>query len=125
VSQDIGNVGSPGSATFDPGTSSYAINASGSDIWDVSDSFRYSLQAALGDGEIVARWISINNPDYWTKAGIMIRADTSAGAANAFMLETGPGHDEPVLPVAPEWRGRHERLRQPPGRRRWNGPRSG
>src|SRR5262249_31010359 len=45
---------------------------------------------------------SLNNPDFWTKAGVMIRQDTSAGAANAFMLETGPnfGHNEPVF----QWR---------------------
>jgi hypothetical protein len=100
VSQDIGAVGSPGSASFDPGTSAYAINASGSDIWDVSDSFRYTYKPLSGDGEIVARVVSINNPDYWTKAGVMIRADTTPGSPNAFMLETGPGHDEPVF----QWR---------------------
>jgi hypothetical protein len=100
VSQDIGAVGSPGSATFDPGASSYAITASGSDIWDVSDSFRYTYKPLSGDGEIIARVVSIQNPDYWTKAGVMIRADTTPGSPNAFMLETGPGHDEPVF----QWR---------------------
>jgi hypothetical protein len=105
VSQDIGSVGSPGSATFDPGTGAYTVNASGSDIWDVSDSFRYTYKPLSGDGEIVARVVNINNTDYWTKAGIMIRADTSAGAANAFMLETGPGHDEPIFQWRPDGGG--------------------
>src|SRR5439155_22134034 len=44
----------------------------------------------------------IQNPDFWTKAGVMIRGDTSPGAANAFMLETGPNfnHNEPIF----QWR---------------------
>jgi hypothetical protein len=99
VSQDIGAVGSPGSATFDS-KGAYTVHASGSDIWDVADSFNYVYKPLSGDGEIIARAVNINNPDYWTKAGIMIRQDTSPGAPNAFMLETGPGHDEPVF----QWR---------------------
>jgi hypothetical protein len=100
VSQDIGAVGFPGSATFASGTGAYTVNASGSDIWDVADSFNFVYKPLSGDGEIVARAVSINNPDYWTKAGIMIRQDTTPGAPDAFMLETGPGHDEPVF----QWR---------------------
>jgi hypothetical protein len=102
VSQDIGAVGFPGTATFDPGTGAYTVNASGSDIWDVADSFNFVYKPLSGDGEIVARVVSLNNPDFWTKAGVMIRADTSAGSADAFMLETGPnfGHNEPVF----QWR---------------------
>src|SRR5262249_29569049 len=55
-----------------------------------------------GEGEIVARVASSNNPDFWTKAGVMIRESTAATARNAFMLETGPnfGHNEPVF----QWR---------------------
>jgi hypothetical protein len=101
VSQDVGNVGFPGSATFD-GTGTYTVNASGSDIWDVADSFNFVYKPLSGDGEIVARVVSLNNPDFWTKAGVMIRGDTSPGSADAFMLETGPnfGHNEPVF----QWR---------------------
>jgi hypothetical protein len=101
VGQDIGNVGSPGTATFD-GVGTYSVNGSGSDIWDVADSFQYVYKPLAGDGEIVARLVNLNNPDFWTKAGVMIRANTSAGAPNAFMLETGPnfGHNEPVF----QWR---------------------
>jgi hypothetical protein len=100
IAQDVGNVALPGSATFDSTAGKYTMNASGSDIWDVSDSFQYLYEPLSGDGEIVARVVIINNPDYWTKAGVMIRADTTPGAADAFMLETGPGHDEPVF----QWR---------------------
>jgi hypothetical protein len=102
LSQDIGAVGFPGSATFDPGTGAYTVNASGSDIWDVADSFNFVYKPLSGDGEIVARVVSIQNPDFWTKAGVMIRGNTSAGAPDAFMLETGPNfnHNEPIF----QWR---------------------
>jgi hypothetical protein len=101
VGTDVGAVGLPGSASFD-GIGTYSVNGSGSDIWDVADSFQFVYEPLSGDGEIVARVVSLNNPDFWTKAGVMIRADTSAGSPNAFMLETGPnfGHNEPVF----QWR---------------------
>jgi hypothetical protein len=99
VGQDIGNVSSPAVRLT---VWAYSVTASGSDIWDTADSFQYVYKPLAGDGEIVARVVSLNNPDFWTKAGVMIRADTSAGSANAFMLETGPnfGHNEPVF----QWR---------------------
>jgi hypothetical protein len=101
VGQDVGAVGLPGSASFD-GIGTYTVNGSGSDIWDVADSFQFVYKPLSGDGEIVARVASLNNPDFWTKAGVMIRQDTSPGSPNAFMLETGPnfGHNEPVF----QWR---------------------
>jgi hypothetical protein len=121
VGQDIGAVGSAGNATFD-GTGTYTVNASGSDIWDVADSFQYVYEPLSGDGEIVARAVSINNPDYWTKAGLMIRADTTPGAPDAFMLETGPGHDEPVFQWRPNANGGTNDSDNHPGGDVGNGP---
>jgi hypothetical protein len=105
VAQDIGTPGNPGTAgtaTFDQGTGAYAVSASGSDIWDVADHMQFVYKPLSGDGEIVARVVSIMNPDFWTKAGVMIRQDTTAGAQDAFMLETGPtfNHNEPIF----QWR---------------------
>jgi hypothetical protein len=105
VSQDVGTPGDPGTAgtaTFDPGTGAYAVSASGSDIWSTDDHMQFVYEPLSGDGEIVARVVSIQNPDYWTKAGVMIRGDTSSSAADAFMLETGPNfnHNEPIF----QWR---------------------
>src|SRR5262249_19561175 len=106
VGQDIGAVGLPGSATFD-GLGTYTVNASGSDIWDVADSMQFVYEPLSGDGEIVARVDSLNNPDFWTKAGVMIRESTDPGARNAFMLESGPsvGHNEPVFQWRPDTGG--------------------
>src|SRR5207248_5916901 len=97
--QDIGQVAAPGGATFDQ-TGAYTVRASGSDIWDTSDSFQYVYKPLVGDGEIVARVVSVGNTDFWAKAGVMIREGLAADSKDAFMLETPGGHDEPVF----QWR---------------------
>jgi hypothetical protein len=99
ISQDIGDVGMPGSATFDP-SGTYTVTGSGSDIWDVADSFHYLYEPLSGDGQIVARIVDVGQTDFWTKAGVMIRDSLDPGAADAFMLETPSPHNEPVF----QWR---------------------
>ena len=44
-----------------------------------------------GDCTIIARVVSVQNIDPWSKAGVMIRASLDAGAANAFIAVT-PGN---------------------------------
>jgi hypothetical protein len=99
--------GTPGTATFDSATNSYTLTASGSDIWDDGDRFHYLYKPMNGDGEIIARVVNINNTDFWSKGGIMIRDTLNANSMNAFMFETGPNniggagaHNEPVF----QWR---------------------
>jgi hypothetical protein len=100
--QDLGTPGNPspaGNTTFSNGA--YTLTASGSDIWDSADHFQYAYETLTGDGEIIARLVSANAPDFWTKAGLMIRTDLSAASANVFMADTpNSGHQEPVL----QWR---------------------
>jgi hypothetical protein len=100
---DIGTPGDPsqpGSATFNPNLNggTYTLTASGSDIWGTADHMQYVYMPLVGDGTIVARLDSASAPDYWTKAGLMIRDSLTAGAANDFMLDTpNPSHQEPVM----------------------------
>jgi hypothetical protein len=105
--RDIGTPGDPaipGSATFASGApGTYAINASGSDIWDVADHFHYVYQPLVGDGEIVARVVSINPGGVFTKAGVMIRESLAANATKAFTLEFPSTHNPPYQPVF-NWR---------------------
>jgi hypothetical protein len=100
--QDIGVPGNPapaGNTTFSNGV--YTLTASGDDIWDSADRFQYAYETLTGDGEIIARLVSANAPDFWTKAGVMIRADLSASSPNDIMLDTpNAGHQEPVM----QWR---------------------
>jgi hypothetical protein len=100
--QDVGtpgNPGTPGNATFAGGV--YTLTASGSDIWDTADHFHYAYRPMTGDGEVVARVVMESHADFWTKAGLMIRDNLTAGSPNAFMFETpSPDHEEPVF----QWR---------------------
>jgi hypothetical protein len=97
--QDIGTAGDPaipGSATFANGV--YTLKASGSDIWNQADHFQYLYRPFLGDGEIIARVVTVGHADYWTKAGVMFREALAAGAKNAFMFETPPpDHSTPIF----------------------------
>ncbi len=87
--QDIGTAGNPsiaGSATFSNGV--YTLTASGSDIWDTADHMQYLYASLSGDGQIIARVLSLTpgvNDD--AKAGVMFRDSLAAGAANAFMMQ--------------------------------------
>jgi hypothetical protein len=97
--QDIGNTAAVGGASFANGT--YTLQGSGGDIWGVNDQFQYVYKTLTGDGEIVARAVTIGNTDFWAKGGVMIREGLDSNSKNAFMLETpSPDHEEPVF----QWR---------------------
>jgi hypothetical protein len=99
--QDIGNTTAVGNATFDSGSGTYTLNASGGDIWNVNDQFQYVYKPLTGDGEIVVRALNIQNTDFWAKGGVMIRESLDSNSKNAFMFETSsPDHEEPVF----QWR---------------------
>ena len=86
---DIGNVGVSGQATFLAGR--YNLIASGNDIWENADSFHFASKALAGDGQIVARVISVQYTDPWAKAGVMLRENLSPGSRYVFLGFTGQG----------------------------------
>jgi len=90
TTQDVGAVGRAGAATFDATTSTFSVSGAGADIWGTADAFRYVDQPLVGDGEIVARVVSVQNTNAWVKAGVMVRADLTPGSAQATMMVT-PG----------------------------------
>jgi len=84
-----GDVGAPaiaGSTTHNSGV--FRVDASGRDIWEASDQFRFVYQAATGDVEITARIASLTNTDPWTKVGVMIRESLTADSRHAMMANT-------------------------------------
>ena len=85
----VGPVALPGASTFDGAT--WTLQASGSDVWDASDAFRYTYRPLAGNGSIVARVASLAGPHPWSKAGVMIRQNTTASAAHAFLF-VSPDH---------------------------------
>ncbi len=86
---DIGDVGLPGETTFLNGN--FHLLASGGDIWENADTFRFAYKPLAGDGEIVARVAAFQYTDPWAKAGVMLRENISAGSKYAFAAFTGQG----------------------------------
>jgi uncharacterized repeat protein (TIGR03806 family) len=86
---DIGDVGLPGETSFLNGN--FHLLASGSDIWENADAFRFAFKPLVGDGQIIARVASFQYTDPWAKAGVMLRENVSAGAKYAFVGFTGQG----------------------------------
>jgi len=86
---DIGDVGIPGEASYLRGQ--FNLIATGSDIWDVADSFHYASKPWTGDGQLIARVVSLQYTDPWAKAGIMFRESNAPGAKYAFVGFTGQG----------------------------------
>jgi regulation of enolase protein 1 (concanavalin A-like superfamily) len=82
--QDIGSPGAAGSHSVSG--SSATVTGSGADIFGAADAFHFAYQPFSGDGQIVARILSIDNTSGWAKAGVMFRNDTSASSAHVFMM---------------------------------------
>ncbi|MHC4742660.1 MAG: lamin tail domain-containing protein, partial [Planctomycetota bacterium] len=87
--RDIGAVGAPGSVETTGDT--YTIRASGNDIWGTADEFHYMYMPMTGDGELIARVVSVQNTNSWAKAGVMIRGTLDASSAFAMIIAT-PGN---------------------------------
>jgi len=73
-----------------PTADSMIMSASGRDIWDTSDEFRYAYKSLSGNGSITARVDSIVNTNGWAKGGVMIRETLDANARFAYVVVT-PG----------------------------------
>src|SRR4029453_9927634 len=86
--QDIGPVGLPGGGTYDGATGTFTEQGSGADIDGQSDSFHFIYQALNGDGELIARVMSIGNTNPWAKAGVMIRETLTPTSKHAMMVLT-------------------------------------
>jgi len=67
---------------------SVAMSASGTDIWDSADEFRYAYKRLNGNGSIVARVDSLVRTDGWAKAGVMIRETLDSNAKHVSAVLT-------------------------------------
>jgi len=59
--------------TFYEGPGTYLVNASGYDIWNANDGFRFIYVPLTNNVDVVVQVPFINNEDNWSKAGLMIR----------------------------------------------------
>ncbi len=88
TSADIGTVGIEGSVQcYDDG---FDLSASGSDIWNTSDSFHYLYSQKQDDFEMTVKVDSLTKTHAWARAGLMIRATDSPFSAHVLLAIT-PG----------------------------------
>ena len=85
----VGDASPAGSTTVSG--DAFTVSASGADVQDVADAFRFVDRPAEGNVTITARVASLAGTNAWAKAGVMIRAGLGADAPNAFLAVT-PGH---------------------------------
>src|SRR2546423_5105439 len=78
--QDIGAVETKGSAAFDKNV--FTLKGT-QDTWGTNDGFHFAWQPWRGDGEIVARVLSVENTFNHAKAGVMFRESLAANAKHA------------------------------------------
>ena len=86
--QDIGDVLTAGEASYTTNGAIFNVAGAGDDIWGTADSFHYAYQNVNGNCEITARVLSVMDTFPWAKAGLMIRANLTPGAPNAFVALT-------------------------------------
>jgi hypothetical protein len=86
VDRDIGAVGRPGSSSQNGG--SFTVVGAGADLYNTADAFHYLFQTVTGDATIVARVVSIENVQVFTKATVMMRDGLAADASNVVALTT-------------------------------------
>ncbi|MFP4055829.1 MAG: PA14 domain-containing protein [Candidatus Brocadiia bacterium] len=59
----------------------------GADLWGNSDGFHYAYMPAAGDFDVSIHLTDlVRAPDYWTKAGLMLREELTADSANELAM---------------------------------------
>ncbi|MGD0814873.1 MAG: cellulase family glycosylhydrolase [Verrucomicrobiota bacterium] len=86
---DIGSPGLAGSATYTNGL--WTVTGGGADIWGAADQFNFASTNFTGDGAMTVLVTGLQNSDPgsgWSKAGLMLRNDSTAGSANVSIVAT-------------------------------------
>jgi len=78
--QDVGAVEVKGDASFAKGV--FTLKGT-LDTWGTNDGFHFVYQSLKGDGQIVARVVSVENTANHAKAGVMFRESVAAEARQA------------------------------------------
>jgi hypothetical protein len=91
-SADVGNIGIPGSATFNSDDSSYVISGSGENMWFGKDAFHFVNIMAYGNIALEAdiTWIGDGTNPH-RKAGVIIRQNLNHGSIYADAIVHGDG----------------------------------
>ena len=65
------NIGATSGGGAGESSGTFTVSGAGADIWGAADAFRYVYRMLTGDGTIVARVMSVQNVNAWTKAGVI------------------------------------------------------
>ncbi len=95
IGLDIGQVGITGDDGFD--NNKFNISASGSGINNQADQFRFVSRKLIGNGEIIARVVSIDNASSTTLAGVMLREKLDSTSGH---IMSGQAHEG----IVAKWR---------------------
>ena len=87
-STDVGSPLMAGTADYAASSQSIYVDGSGYDIYGTHDQFHYVYQTLNGDGTIIARVRYQTNSSASAKAGVMIKASTTAGSSFVDALVT-------------------------------------
>jgi regulation of enolase protein 1 (concanavalin A-like superfamily) len=78
-------------AFVDKGNGAFTVGASGHDIWDAADDFRFVYKKLSGDGSIIVKVDSLGgSTNTWAKAGVMIRTTLTDGSPMVDMVLANP-----------------------------------
>jgi fibronectin type 3 domain-containing protein/regulation of enolase protein 1 (concanavalin A-like superfamily) len=92
TSIDIGGATGGATQTVTEG-SDYNVTASGTDIWNTSDQFRFVYRQVTGNFDIRVRVAGINFTSDQSMAGLMARATLDANSRNVFVKARADGSD--------------------------------
>lgn len=89
---DIGPVKIPGSASYDPATEEYRLQASGANMWLGKDEFHFAWKKLKGDFIIQAKVEFVGEGvDPHRKLGLMVRANLEPGSPHVNVSRHGDG----------------------------------
>jgi hypothetical protein len=83
TNHDVGDVAVAGAYKQSNGV--FTVWGDGEDIEDTADAFQFVHQPLIGDGQIVARVLSIQGGDSLAEAGVMMRTGLDAGAQHVLL----------------------------------------
>jgi len=83
ATSDVGWVGAAGSASYTNGV--FYVRGAGEDIQGSADGFHLVHQPLVGDGQIIARVLSLQNTSPAAEAGVMLRENLDLGSTHVFM----------------------------------------
>ena len=64
------------------GAGNYTVKTEGSDIWNSLDGFNFSYETKTNDFDVAVRQVSFTKVSNWSKGGLMVREDLTAGSRN-------------------------------------------